>query len=301
MRGVSKDQIIAAVLACARKLGRPPSLPEFARMSGITYGKLRAHFRGIGQAIRAAGLAPDPVGLRIDTRALLADWARVARKLGKLPSRNVYRRHGRYSAQSLSLRFGAWALVPLHFLHFCRENGLEAQWRDVFGLIAHKLRLARRDESAAPVEALLAEAQPGTSPLPTLPGTEEGTEDRRKPRFVPPRALLPGRPLAGGPLSLPSLSHEPANECGVVFVFGMTAHRLGFRVLSLQSVFPDCEAMREVQPGKWQRVRIEFEFLSRNFKDHGHDPELCDVIVCWLHNWPECPPCLEVVELSRVV
>ncbi len=81
----------------------------------------------------------------------------------------------------------------------------------------------------------------------------------------------------------------------------MTAHRLGFRVLSLQSGFPDCEAMREVQPGKWQRVRIEFEFFSRNFKEHGHDPDLCDVIVCWQHNWPNCPPHLEVVELSRVV
>jgi hypothetical protein len=105
----------------------------------------------------------------------------------------------------------------------------------------------------------------------------------------------------GPPLSLPGLGHEPANEAGVVFVFGMMAHRLGFRVLALQSGFPDCEAMREVQPGKWQRVRIEFEFLSRNFKEHGHDPDQCDVIVCWRHNWVECPENLEVLELRRVV
>jgi hypothetical protein len=46
-------------------------------------------------------------------------------------------------------------------------------------------------------------------------------------------------------------------------------------------------------------VRIEFEFKSRNFRDHGHSPQGCDIIVCWRHNWPECPPHLEVVRMSR--
>jgi hypothetical protein len=46
-------------------------------------------------------------------------------------------------------------------------------------------------------------------------------------------------------------------------------------------------------------VRIEFEFRSRTFRDHGHDPDGCDLIVCWEHNWPECP--LEVVELRKVI
>jgi hypothetical protein len=41
------------------------------------------------------------------------------------------------------------------------------------------------------------------------------------------------------------------------------------------------------------------EFESRNFLRHGNDPKKCDVIVCWIHNWPECP--LEVVELRKVV
>ena len=29
--------------------------------------------------------------------------------------------------------------------------------------------------------------------------------------------------------------------------------------------------------------------------------EACDLIVCWRHNWPECPENLEVLELSTVV
>jgi len=54
-----------------------------------------------------------------------------------------------------------------------------------------------------------------------------------------------------------------------------------------------------VAPGRWQRVRIEFEFQSRNFLQHFHDPEQCDLIVCWEHNWTECP--LEVLELKKVI
>ena len=43
---------------------------------------------------------------------------------------------------------------------------------------------------------------------------------------------------------------------------------------------------------------IEFEYESRNFLRHLHDPSQCDIIVCWKHNWPECP--LEVIELSKI-
>jgi hypothetical protein len=57
--------------------------------------------------------------------------------------------------------------------------------------------------------------------------------------------------------------------------------------------------MREVRPGVWQRVRIEFEFESRNFLAHGHDVTGCELIVCWNHNWEGCP--LEVLELRSVV
>jgi hypothetical protein len=54
-------------------------------------------------------------------------------------------------------------------------------------------------------------------------------------------------------------------------------------------------------PKCWQRVNIEFEFESRNFRDHGHPLTSCDVIVCWHHNWPDCPAQIEVLELfSRI-
>lgn len=79
------------------------------------------------------------------------------------------------------------------------------------------------------------------------------------------------------------LGHQPVNEMGVVFLFGMIAHLLGFVVEALQMSFPDCLAKLEVEPKIWQHVRIEFEFESRKFREHRHDPAQCDMIVCWRH------------------
>jgi hypothetical protein len=44
---------------------------------------------------------------------------------------------------------------------------------------------------------------------------------------------------------------------------------------------------------------LNFELESRNFLVHEHATTDCDLIVCWSHNWPECP--LEVLELKSVV
>jgi hypothetical protein len=70
-------------------------------------------------------------------------------------------------------------------------------------------------------------------------------------------------------------------------------------VLRVQAEFPDIEALRMVGRDKLQRVRVELEQESRNFLKHGHDPNGCDLIVCWEHNWDECP--LEVIELKSVI
>ena len=119
--------------------------------------------------------------------------------------------------------------------------------------------------------------------------------------FVVKNGLKPDRPIMGPPFNLSPLANAPINELGVVFLFGVLAGELGFQVDSLQGRFPDCEARRQANPGKWQRQRIEFEYESKNFALHGHDPAHCDVIVCWRHNWRECPEELEVIELGRIL
>ncbi len=112
---------------------------------------------------------------------------------------------------------------------------------------------------------------------------------------------LQDRPVYGNPIDFRGLRHEPVNENGVIFLFGIVARELGYSVEAVQQGFPDCEAKRLVGVGKWQRVRIEFEYESRNFRDHGHAVDRCDVIVCWRHNWAQCPEHIEVLELSEII
>ena len=81
----------------------------------------------------------------------------------------------------------------------------------------------------------------------------------------------------------------------------MVARELGYMVEAVQEGYPDCEAKRQIDKGKWQRVKIEFEFASRNFRDHGHAVDGCDLIVCWKHNWDECPSNIEILELKSVI
>jgi hypothetical protein len=102
----------------------------------------------------------------------------------------------------------------------------------------------------------------------------------------------------GEVLRFRALEHAPTSESGVIYLFGMIAGELGFVLEGLGTGFPDAEVKRRDGRG-WRRARVEFEHRSRNFRQHGHDPTACDLIVCWEHNWPDCP--VEVLELKAVV
>jgi hypothetical protein len=120
---------------------------------------------------------------------------------------------------------------------------------------------------------------------------------RQAPQFPTPE-LLDESLLYGEPLSLEPMATAPTNEAGVMFLFATLARELGYVVIKVQKAFPDCEAFRRLANGRWQRVRIEFEFTSRNFVLHGHDVKGCELLVCWEHDWRECP--VEVVELRKM-
>ena len=91
------------------------------------------------------------------------------------------------------------------------------------------------------------------------------------------------------------LDYAPDNEQGVVFLFSHLARsRYGLRVERVQGAFPDCVAYLGSK-----RVRIEFEYRSRNFVAHRHDPKKCDWVVCWIHDWTVAPRRLRIVELRR--
>jgi len=370
-----RDEIIAVIKQCAEKLGRAPSQAEFRRACTISWHQVYKHFRGMRAAVRAAGLEPGPRGGPLNESALVLDWARVVRALGRLPYRTEYDRMGKHHSVTLHARIG-WSQMTHRFVLLVREFHLEAEWGDVVEIVCRKYSLLRqlassnwqiakpftaenakdaeRNRFAADplhagagggglhsvanqdqvsreftrkgasqgmrlgrvVAAVLAmqilmaarSAQLSAASIQAKAFTAKNAETAKRREAeteghaTVQRSMRSGELVVyGAPLRLAAMAHAPTNEAGVIFLFGVMAADLGFRVERLQSGFPDCEAKREVAPGKWEWVRIEFEFESRNFREHRHDPEGCDVIVCWRHNWAECPARIEVIELSKLV
>ncbi|MFQ5924350.1 MAG: homing endonuclease associated repeat-containing protein [Anaerolineales bacterium] len=276
----NKQEVLDAIRQVAKTLGHPPSRTEFKARSGMTEYQVLSHFRNWREAVRAAGLEPYSTGIRLDDNDLLQDWGDLVRKNRQIPTRDQYRREGKYSPGVFEKHFGPWSMVPVKFRKFARDK---PEWVDVVALLpvvvptrtqASRSRMASESLSETPTPVALSQQR---------------------------HSRLEDRPTYGNPIDFRGLRHESVNEDGVVFLFGMVAKELGYMVEGVQGGFPDCEAKRQIDVGRWQRVRIEFEFESRNFRDHGHPTDGCDVIVCWRHNWPDCPPNLEVIELATVI
>jgi len=104
-----------------------------------------------------------------------------------------------------------------------------------------------------------------------------------------------------GPRSqIPDLVYEPVNEQGVIFLFAKYHKELGIEYIEgIQQGFPDAFGRRKIGRTEYEPVDIEFEFRSLDFKNHQHDPNQCDIVVCWEHNWKECP--IEVIELKKAL
>jgi hypothetical protein len=266
---VSKEEIIATVKECAARMGHTPSVAEFRKNTRVSKNDIRTTFGSYKRLLLASKLERGGGGYIVSLESLFLDWATVARKLGKAPAMVEYELHGKYSVRPLTRRYNGWTGVAAGMREYAIEHGLQKKWKDVLAMVADyapKLKSKR-------------------------------TRVRTKPLSSRPE-ILDDRAVYGEPLNIP-FSYAPTNEQGVLFVFGCLAKELGFSITRVQTAFPDVEAMRKVGPNRWQRLRIELENESRNFLTHMHPLDGCDAIVCWTHNWPECP--LEVIELRKVI
>jgi hypothetical protein len=311
---ISPKQIIRAIQAVARKLGRAPIQAEFARMSRIDVAAVKHHFRRFPAAVRAAGLRSQ-AGHKVDSADMLQNWAEVARRLGHLPSYKEYCAEGRYGATIFQKRFGGWAITADAFLRFAEAGSLNEEWTDVTEMVRKDVASAKADDSWHSYRSAPNGLLPMRQPLPVAVAGKRCVTATMLGVFVAEvtgiqfwstgvifnRRVLPDRPLLGPPMQRTSMAYEPVNEMGVIMLFSMWAERLGFVIEFAQAKFPDCKAKMEVEPGRWQDVGIEFEMYSANFKEHGHEAKKCDLIICWKHNWPDCPEEIMVLEMSKVV
>lgn len=266
-KSTSREKLIEMVRDAFKAAdGRQVTFREFLDGSGMKRHQVFAHFPNWAALLRATGLAVAPITQKSDHDGMLADWGNVVRKLGRYPTHNEYGIMGRYNYNTLRRWFASWPKLIEAFQAFARDK---SEWADVLPIICksrveHRKRLMRRRRC-------------GKTRIP------HGLSDR---------------PSCGPPIGLDAMRHAPTNETGVVYLFGIVARQLGFVVDSLHANFPDCQAKREISADVWKPVAIEFEYESRNFELHRHPVDGCDMIVCWRHNWKECPRNLEVVALE---
>ena len=294
---MTREEIVTAIRQCAEKLGRAPTQGDLARSCGVKKSDIRKLFGTHTAALRACGLERSDGGRPVSTEALFEDWAGIARQMGKIPSLNEYILRSRYSYRPIVERFGKWVWVPRGMQVFAEQNGFDREWADVLNKVeAYYVQRGVAPDGGADATtvkpaATLRRKQPFAPPvsMTAMPTVAPGS--------LPP--LMTDRVSYGWPMAYSAMVHAPVNEMGVVYLFGAMAHELGFMVMRIQPEFPDCEAMRLMEGGRCQLVKIEFEWESVNFLRHLHDAKQADLIVCWKHNWKECP--LEVVELSNKI
>lgn len=242
---------------------------DFEQNSQLSASTVEHWFGNWTKAVEAAGLSPTQREQILDDADLLQEIIRLTQKLGKQPTMREMNALGSFSVKPYKSRWGKWS---------------------------NALKVAYAQYGFPDVDGSSPSEMPNSKSFTTSP--RQGLNTQSKSRR---RTINRNKVQYGEPMDFRGLRHAPINEQGVVYLFGMVSKELGFIIESVRTAFPDCEGKRCVDEKRqlWEQVYIEFEFKSSNFREHGHDPDSCDVIVCWLHDWDDCP--LEVVELKSAI
>lgn len=269
-----REEILTEIRRVAEKLGvKQLARREFARHSRVSASTVRDTFASWNRAVQEAGLEPIvghvPLSKKIPDSDLLQEVIRLTQELGKKPSAREMAAFGQYSKKPYIKRWGSFVKA-----------------RD---LAYRKLGFPEIATEATGGESVVSGDKPGPTEL-VIPPTHKPKERRVRKKIQ-----------FGEPIDFRGLRFAPVNEQGVVYLFGMISRELGFLIESIRTEYPDCEGKRRVsaREGRWEHVLIEFEYKSSRFQEHGHSPDKCDLIVCWIHDWEDCP--LEVLELKSII
>ncbi|HEY6945060.1 MAG TPA: hypothetical protein VI431_07955, partial [Candidatus Acidoferrum sp.] len=129
---LDKQLILDSLVAIAKGAGRTPSRSEFVFLAGISEHQVSLFFPTWNDAVRAAGLRPNTLNVRLEDRELLEDWALAVRKKGKIPARRAYWHLGQYDHRTFERRFGPWSKLPEVFRNFAQGK---PEWDDVVALL----------------------------------------------------------------------------------------------------------------------------------------------------------------------
>jgi hypothetical protein len=269
MKEYTRDEIIEAARNAAAKSNGQLSRRDFIRITGISEYQINKLFpEGRWTAIKQlAGIQRHPMDRYVySDEELLSEFHRIAEKIDRIPTWAIIDAEAKMSSKVMQKQFGGLQGTLKTY-----QSWLEKHYPQLS--LLELIKTKSRHE------------------IPTPPVLKKTTSEMTWDKTTGVQY--------GPPIDFRGLRHAPINEQGVIYLFGMISYELGFIVEALHSEYPDCEAKRHIGENRWQRVRIEFEYQSRSFRDHGHDPSMVDLIVCWEHNWSEAP--VEVLELRSAI
>lgn len=272
MSHYTREDLVKAARKAQEKVDGPLTRRGFIEITGISERQIDRLFpEGRWTEIRElAGISRHPQDRREYTDdEVLAEYHRVVNEVGSIPTWAIFTAEANISRDTLARRFG----------------GLQGT------LKAYASWLKQHDPHSPFLELVQSQSR---HEIPSPPSLTAPTENAGQTKWQ-----KASGPVFGAPIDFRGFRHAPINEQGVVYLFGVVSYELGFIVEAVHAQYPDCEAKRQIGKDRWQRVRIEFEYKSSNYRDHGHDPAGADLIVCWEHNWPECP--IEVLELRKAI
>ena len=161
------------------------------------------------EAVRVAGLEPNATNVEIEDRCLLEEWGEMIRRIRQIPTRSHHRREGRYSPGTFEKHFGSWSALPAKFRDFAKDK---TEWQDVLALLPVSIPRTIPKFDSLPSDR----PEPESVAIVEVPGHRH--------------SKLSNRQTCGSPIDFRGLRHEPTNENGVVFLFGVVARELGYMV-----------------------------------------------------------------------
>lgn len=268
-RQLSRGECVQELRRVAHALSKPTlTLDEFddAKPKFSSYRVVRAFDNSWVAALSEAGLAPSSYfKTKIPLEDLAVKFLEVTIEVKRIPTLHQLSRRSGHAQDTLSRNRGGYSVFKLAVIEFLLSLNRKFP-KDILGILRDELTRLKNETPQDEAKAT------------------SGNEHRQ-----------------GRTLNFRGFAYAPTCEHDVVQMFGAVAKELGFEIIGNRSAFPDCKA-RRLQKGQREHFidcLIEYEFSSLDFKRHRHDPKGCNLIVCWEHNWPECP--VEVLELKQAI
>jgi hypothetical protein len=162
------------------------------------------------------------------------------------------------------------------------------------------------------VEVPLASTSPGVKPVEEnderlfpdnhVPAITKKTQKIKLiPQTIRPKIAKKKLRLVGGAINFRGIKFAPVDAKGVAFLFGLISTEMGFVIEAFRNLPPDVEAKRCIDAANdlWKKVKIDFLYKSSDFNSPGHNEMETDIIICWIHDWEDCPA--EVLELRSTI